>query len=369
MEKKYIYLLVLAVYFIGLTSCNNEHFYTNSDNLVVTRTQTQESLKDSPFPFGLAVGINYLKSDERYKETVINEVTRISTENAMKMNVISKGRRVYSWTQPDYIVDFAQNNNLKIHGHTLLWYRQTPQWIADFKGDKEEWIEIMKEYIFDVVGRYKGKVSSWDVINEVINDEGEVYEENGSYENLWMKNIGIEYIDLAFCFAHEADPDALLFYNEYGYEYSQSRRKGVNELVKSLIKKGIPIHGIGLQMHTNINHPISDLRNSIIMLADSTKLKVHISELDVSLNPRHDSNLILSDELLKRQQVHYCEIVKAMTRIPKEQQFGITCWGVNDSSSYMALNPDWPLLFDNDYQRKPAYQGVLEGFKEGTNSF
>ena len=363
MGKKYIYLLVLAVYFIGLTSCNNEFLYTKPEDTVITRTETQESLKDSPFPFGLAVGVNYLKSDEHYKEIVRSEVTRISTENAMKMNVISKGRGIYNWTDPDYIVDFAQNNDLKIHGHTLLWYRQTPQWVANFKGDREDWIEIMKEYIFDVVGRYKGKVSSWDVINEVINDNGEVYEKNGSYENLWMKNIGIEYIDLAFRFAHEADPDALLFYNEYGYEYSQPRRKGVNKLINTLKKRGVPIHGIGLQMHTNINHPISDLRNSIIMLADSTKLQVHISELDIALNPKHDPNLKLNDELLKRQQVHYCEIVKAMIRIPKEQQFGITCWGVIDSSSYMALNPDWPLLFDNNYQKKPAYKGVLEGFE------
>lgn len=367
MKKKYIFLLVLAVCFIGLTSCNNEYLYTEPNNPVTTRTDTSESLKDSPFPFGLAVSVNYLKNDECYKEIVKGEVTRISTENAMKMNVISRGRKEYNWIDPDYIVGFAHNNNLKIHGHTLLWYRQTPQWIANFKGEKEDWIEIMKEYIFDVVGRYKGKVSSWDVINEVINDNGEVYEKNGSNENLWMKNIGIEYIDLAFHFAHEADPDALLFYNEYGYEYSQSRRKGVNELVNSLKKRGVPIHGIGLQMHTNINHPISDLRNSIIMLADSTKLQVHISELDVSLNPKHDPALKLTDELLKRQQVHYCEIVKAMNRIPKEQQFGITCWGVIDSSSYMAPNPDWPLLFDNYYQKKPAYQGVIEGFNVGVN--
>lgn len=359
--------MVLASSFIGLTSCNNEYLYPLSNNPVVTRTETQESLKNSPFPFGMAVGVNYLKSDERYKEIVKSEVTRISTENAMKMNVISRGRRVYNWTDPDCVVDFAQNNNLKIHGHTLLWYRQTPQWIANFKGEREDWIEIMKEYIFDVVGRYKGKVCSWDVINEVINDNGEVYEKNGNYENIWMKNIGIEYIDLAFHFAHAADPDALLFYNEYGYEYSQPRRMGVNKLVNSLKKKGVPIHGIGLQMHTNINHPISDLRNSIIMLADSTKLLVHISELDVSLNPKHDPNLKLTDELLKRQQVYYCEIVKAVNQIPKEQQFGITCWGVIDSSSYLAPNPDWPLLFDNCYHRKLAYQGVLEGFKVDNN--
>src|SRR5690606_38547376 len=128
-----------------------------------------------------------------------------------------------------------------------------------------EWIAIMREYIQTVVGCYRGKIASWDVLNEIILDDGSLR------PSVWLTNIGQEYIGLAYQFAHEADPDALLFYNDYGHEYSNNRRLATTQLADSLVDPGVPIHGIGLQMHNNTNRPINDLRYAI-MSAATTKL-------------------------------------------------------------------------------------------------
>lgn len=365
MKNKYIY----AILFLGLScmvACDRGEF--DSDNYIPEPETVQGNLKESPFTFGAAVNIGTLKSSEKYRQTIKDEMTRITCENAMKMNTISQREGVYNFTDADYIVDFAQQNGLEVHGHTLLWYKHTPAWIQNHRGDSAAFVDIMRTYIHDVVGHFKGKVVSWDVVNEVINDKGEVYVTDGSKTNIWMEKIGKDYIEMAFRFAHEADPEALLFYNEYGHEYSQERRMGVNKLVKELKEKGVPIHGVGMQMHTNINRPTSDLRNAIMLMASSTKLKIHVSELDIALNPeskiKEDKvTEELKESLFKQQQTWYREVSKAMKNLPKEQQFGITFWGVSDSNTSVSSSPDWPLPFDNDYNRKPAYQGLLQGFK------
>lgn len=363
---KFIYLCIMFALVPFLVSCGQDEF--NSDNSIPIVPTVEGNLKDAPFDFGMAVNINTLKTNATYRQTIIDNTTRVTGENAMKMNTISLGQGRYDFSDGDYLVDFAQQNGLKVHGHTLLWYKHTPDWLKNYQGDSAAFVGIMKQYIYDVVGHYKGKVASWDVINEVINDKGEVYTTDGTKENIWMKKIGINYIALAFQFAHEADPDALLFYNEYGHEYSAQRRMGVNNLVKDLKAKGVPIDGVGLQMHTNTLRATSDIRNAIVMIAASTKVKVHVSELDVSVNS--DSKIKDSDVtdslktvVFNNQQIWYREVSKAMNDLPVDQRYGITFWGVCDTNTSVATKPDWPLVFDANYQRKPAYQGLLQGFK------
>ncbi|MCD7937075.1 MAG: endo-1,4-beta-xylanase [Tannerellaceae bacterium] len=359
MKNVYILTFLLCAWLAG--SCQQEKF--DSDNSIPVIPAVSGSLSEAPFPFGAAVNISPLNSSDRYKEILRSDMSRVTAENAMKMNNISKGHKQYDFTEADKIVQFAIDNGLEVHGHTLLWYKHTPSWVSNFEGSREQWIAIMKEYIQDVVGHFKGKVVSWDVINEVINDDGEVYIKDGDKYNIWLDKIGEEYISLAFKYAHEADPNALLFYNEYGHEYSSQRRMGVNNLVKELKEKNIPIHGVGMQMHTNINRSTSDLRNAIMIMAASTRLKIHVSELDIAVNPSSNKELELTDELLEKQQIHYREVAKAMNDLPADQQFGITFWGVCDSNSWLYANPDWPLPYDDTYAKKPAYEGLLQGFK------
>lgn len=351
MKKIFIYL---PITFALLTaSCDKEEF--NSDNSIPEYPAANiENLRQSPYPIGAAVNINTLKNNQEYRNTVIKEMSSITGENAMKMNTISKGRKEYSFDDADYLVNFAQENNMRVHGHTLIWYKHTPDWVANFSGSAEDWKTIMKEYIHDVVGRYKGKVASWDVVNEVIDDKG------GLRDCVWLKNIGPEYIELAFQYAHEADPDAKLFYNDYGHEYSHTRRYTVNHIADSLAQKGVPIHGIGLQMHTNVNRSENDLRYAVIAAAMS-KLMVHVSEFDVAVNPDSKKDVTFTDELASRQKDRYRTVAKAMLNIPESQRFGITMWGVHDSSSWLSSNPDWALPFNDKFERKPAYDGILQG--------
>lgn len=363
---KFRYLYIIAALAMFFTSCGQEEF--DSDNSIPEVPTVEGNLKEAPFDFGMAVNINTLKTNTTYRQTIIDNATRVTGENAMKMNTISIGKGRYNFSDGDYLVEFAQENGIKVHGHTLLWYKHTPDWIKNYQGDSAAFVDIMREYIYDVVGHYKGKIVSWDVINEVVNDNGVVYTTDGTKENIWMKKIGIDYIALAFQFAHEADPDALLFYNEYGHEYSALRRTGVNNLVKDLKAKGVPIDGIGLQMHTNILRSTTDLRNSIVMMAGSTKVKIHVSELDIALNSDNKitaANVTdsIKNVLFAQQQIWYREVSKAMYNLPTDQQFGITFWGVSDNNTSVSSSPDWPLVFDGNYQKKPAFQGLLQGFK------
>lgn len=312
------------------------------------------NLREAPFKFGGAININALKNDEKYREIVVREFSSITAENAMKMTVISKGQGVYDYTDADYLVDFAIQNNMRVHGHVLIWYNSTPNWLNLFSGTKEQWKALMKQYIQDVVTHFKGKVLSWDVVNEAIMDDG-------TYRPcVWLTNIGTEYVELAFQYAHEADPDAILFYNEYGTEYSHTKNVAISKMLDALIDKGVPIHGIGMQMHTDIDKKENQLKYAI-RTAAARNLKVHISELDVAVNPNENEDITFTDELAKKQQTTYRYITEGMMDVPADLQFGITFWGVTDNYSWRYENPDWVLPFSSQYEKKAAYDGILQG--------
>jgi endo-1,4-beta-xylanase len=351
--KRIIFIYIPILFALISASCDTEEF--NSDNSTSEPPIANiANLKQASYPVGAAININTLKNNAEYRNIVIKEMGSLTGENAMKMNTISKGRKQYNFDDADYLVNFAQENNMRVHGHTLIWYKHTPDWVSTFSGTTEDWKTIMKEYIQDVVGRYKGKVASWDVVNEIINDDGTLR------DCIWLQKIGPEYIELAFQYAYEADPDAILFYNDYGHEYSHTRRYTVNHIADSLAQKGVPIHGIGLQMHTNVNRSTDDLRYAIIAAA-KTNLKVHVSEFDVAVNPDKKEDVTYTDELATRQKESYYAAFKAIKDLPENQRWGITMWGVHDPSSWLISNPDWPLPFDKNYERKPAYYGILQG--------
>lgn len=343
--------ILLFLFTITFICCDREKF--DSDNSIPEPLMANiETLKEAPYLMGAAINVKNLKEIPQYRDLVLKEMSSITAENAMKMRIISKGRKQYDFDEADYIVDFAQENNLRMHGHTLIWSKQTPDWIANYQGDSEDFKEIMKEYIHDVVGRYKGKVASWDVLNEIVDDDGKKLR-----DCIWLEKIGPEYVELAFRYAHEADPDAVLFYNDYGHEYSHARRYWISHISDSLARKGVPIHGIGIQMHTNINRSAVDLRYSITSAA-MTNLKIHVSELDVAVNIDNRPDAVFTEEMALQQKESFRAVAKAMADIPADQCFGITMWGVRDGSSKI----EWPLAFDNNYERKPAYDGLLQGF-------
>lgn len=305
------------------------------------------------FPVGTYLTQKYT-DDTLYLKRAIEEFGSITT-GTMKMKTIRPSQNQYDFSGSDYWVDFAEQHAKRVHGHVLIW-GSVPDWLLNFNGDSLAWENLMKDHIQTIVTRYKGRVSSWDVVNEAIGDDGNV-----KSDNIWCQHLGEGYIERAYIYAHEADSNALLFYNDYGHEYSDTRLNAIVSMLNDFVARGIPVHGIGMQMHTRYN--LGDYRwKNAIKQAASTGLKVHISELDISLNPAMDTSVVYSPELAQEQKDKYRYIVQAYKALPNEQKFGITTWGVGDQDSWKRIA--WPLLFDESYQRKPAYYGVLEGFRQ-----
>jgi endo-1,4-beta-xylanase len=305
------------------------------------------------FKLGAAIKVNLLKSSPAYRKLIIQEFNSITAENAMKFSSLHPQENTFRWGDADYIVNFANQNNIRVHGHTLLWPSNNPAWIKNYKGDKAAWEQLLKNHIQTIVKHFRGKVTSWDVVNEA-------FEANGSYKkNKWFQNLGKSYIEKSFQYAQEADPKALLFYNDYGQEYSVAKREAILNMAKEFRTKGIKIDGFGLQMHTALSILDQKLINVIKVMARSG-LQIHISELEVSLNSIPKSK-VLENSIAKRQANKYLVVFKAFSEIPRSQQYGITTWNVSDKDAFSngTNSTRSPLLFDQNYHPKAAYKTLL----------
>lgn len=327
---------------------------------------------NATFPIGAAIDPGRMRGSKSYKDVVFREFNSITAENAMKLGWLHPAKDTYSFGDADYLISLAEANQQRVHGHTLVWHSfGDVTWIKNFSGDSTAWENMMKAHIETVLTHFKGKVVSWDVVNEAFNDEGQLRDEDPTPANgqedgsVWARKLGTDYIARAFQYAHAADPEALLFYNDYGQEYSASKLQAIVNMVEDFKVRGIPIHGIGLQMHIGINSDEGGIRTALEELA-ATGLLIHISELDVNIsgfvkNPA----LTFSGEASEKQKAKYKFVAQTYKeKVPDAQRFGITTWNVGDADSW--LRPfiqanEWPCLFDDAYKPKPAYYGFLEG--------
>jgi endo-1,4-beta-xylanase len=331
----------------------------------------QKTLKEAYknyFPVGVAVAPRNLSGPEA--ELIKQQFNSITPENAMKMGPIHPEENRYNWQDADAIVEFGQKNGILVRGHTLCWHNQAPNWF--FKNSsgqpvtREELLGRLKQHITDVMTRYKGKIYAWDVVNEAVPDTGKgIYRESKFYQI-----IGEEYIQKAFEFAHAVDPQAKLFYNDYNTE-STAKREKIYQLVKKLKDKNVPIHGVGLQGHWSIYEPTQqELEKSIRQFAD-LGLAVQITELDVSVYPKEHERRskkdtdqsIYTDEMMQKQSAHYKMLFDTFRKY-KGTVTGVTFWNVSDRSSWLDNFPvpnrkDYPLLFDQHYNPKKAFEGVV----------
>lgn len=314
------------------------------------------TLKSLPFKFGAAVNVNHMRSKPEYRNLIIKEYSSLTAENAMKIGALHPAKDTYNFTDADYLVDFAIANGKRVHGHTLIWDSSLPSWIKNFQGDYAAWKKLYECHITTIVKHFKGKVASWDVVNEPFNDSGNLQ------NTIWRQHLGPNYIDMAFIFAHRADPAAKLFINDYGHENGDSRRKGIIAYVKALKAKKVPIDGIGMQFHTRYNRGTSSWTKAINETA-ATGLLIHISELDIAINPDGIKGFVPTPELLASQSAAYKTVFQLYNAIPKAQQWGITTWNLTDGDSHLKSRPDFALPFDANYQKKPAYQGILDAVK------
>ncbi|WP_256011393.1 endo-1,4-beta-xylanase [Desertivirga xinjiangensis] len=358
MKKYWLLIWAVVVATSGCLKGQDDPVFPSPD-LTIPQDENVTLQSALPFPIGAAVNNGLIRSRAPYRDVVIKEFNSLTAENAMKFSQLHPAENTYTWTEADFLVEFARQNNKRVHGHTLIWYKNPPSWVMNYQGDAAAWDRLLKNHIQTVISHFKGKVVSWDVVNEAI-------AENGTLRDcIWLQKLGPEYISKSFIYAHEADPDALLFYNDYGHEYGPTKRNGILKLVNDLKAQGVPIHGIGLQMHTRYNMADKNIADAINTAA-ATGLKVHIAEVEISMNPDNIQDLTYSAGLAAQQKAKYEFLVRTFNAIPKNQQFGITTWNVGDSDSWIRgeyNRPDWPLPFDDNYNRKAAYQGILDGVK------
>lgn len=284
----------------------------------------------------------------------------------------------YDFCYGDLFTRIAADNGAMVQGNHLIWWGQMGDWMArpnataaeitagnGTRFSTEEWRTIFTDYIKTVVERYKGQVRTWSVVNEAIRDPGETAQVAPGMlrDTQWLAGVGPDYIDLAFQTAHEADPDALLFYNEYNADGLGGKSDAVYELVKGMLERGIPIDGVGLQMHIKLeNHPtLEDIAANIQRLTD-LGLKVQITEMDISIKDAPGS----MEQKLTRQAQLYKDILTICLQNPKCDAF-IT-WGFTDKYSWLTgytITPnEAPLIFDTNYLPKPAFNAIVEALRE-----
>jgi endo-1,4-beta-xylanase len=338
----------------------------------VTTTALPETIpvqRDEPLrgkttlPIGVAMQAKNLTGD--YANRAKSEFSSITAEYEMKMDPIFQAVGSYNYTPGDRLVAFAQANNMQVHGHALIWHNAVPGFVQNFTGTNQEFEDMIHTYIKDVVTHFKGKVVSWDVVNEAFEDE------KGSplRNSVFRQKMGDNYIAKCFQFAREADPDVLLFYNDYNIEAgdnSNAKLNAVLAMLDNLQANSVPINGVGFQMHINYDSPSESQLTSAVSKVVAKGLKVHFSEIDIRVNPNNNITFLTLAQA-NAQKAKYKEVVRVYrTTVPVAQQFAITVWGLNDSSTWLISfwgHPEWPLMFFDDLKPKPAHTGFLEALE------
>jgi endo-1,4-beta-xylanase len=290
-----------------------------------------------------------LLMDARYSDTVAREFNYLTAEYEMKWGAIEATRGASTFFAGDDIVSFARGRGMEVKGHALLWHQSLPGWVSGLS--PSDLRAAVATHIREVAGHFRGRVHAWDVVNEAVADDG-----TGLRDTVFRQKLGDGYIAEAFRLAREADPGALLFYNDYNGEGAGAKSDRIYDLVRRLLSEGVPIDGIGLQMHVSANNRPSDgnIAANMRRLA-SLGLIVHISEMDVKVNNVPGT----TEQKLDAQKTAYKSIVSVCLAEPRCE--AVTFWGVSDAHTW--ISGDSPLLFDRQYAAKPAYTGVLEALR------
>lgn len=313
------------------------------------------------FSIGTAVDCNQI---ELHKDFIVNHFNSLTPENQLKFINTQPQEGIFTLDSMDTFIKFTEDNNLLARGHTLVWSNQTPDWIfEDMKGKKASrslLLKRMESHIKYIVSKYQNKIFCWDVVNEAIDDNDDIFYR----ENKWYSIIGDDYVDAAFQFAHEADPNALLFYNDYN-DVMPTKRLKIYKLLKGMIERNVPIHGVGLQGHYNLAYPdISEIKKTIEMFA-GLGLTIQITEMDMSVfsweNRRNDLKKP-TIEMLNKQAERYGKIFEIF-RDYKDVISGVTFWGISDKYTWLDDFPvkgrkDWPLLFNENMLPKQAFKAI-----------
>ena len=303
---------------------------------------------------GAAVNLTPFRNEAAYTETLRREFNMLVAENAFKFDALHTARNTYNFNDADALVAFAEANNMAIRGHTLVWYNQIPGWLTGGNFTRDDVIAIMREHIMTVMGRYRGRIHAWDVVNEAIADGTGQLRTN----SFWHQKIGPEYIRMAFQFAREADPDAILYYNDYSAEGSGTKSDAVYNLMRDLLNQGAPVDGVGWQMHQINPFRIQQAHRTNAQRLADLGLEISITEMDVRISLPNEPPEPEQQALAYRDVTEFCLSTPSCK--------AVVTWGFTDKYSWIpGFAPGFgdALIFDTNYQPKPAYfsiQSVLE---------
>ena len=340
------------------------------------------ALKDvyaDAFKVGAAINTFQLRGGSDFYKTVVKHYNVLVTENEMKPMYVNPSEGTFSFDAPDQFVAFGEGIGAALRGHTLVWHNQVPDWW--FKGEngtatREELLDRMQTYISTVMGRYKGRIHTWDVVNEAVSDSS-----SGLRDSKWVQIIGdmdgdgnaYDFMEHAFRFAREADPDAQLIINDYSLESDARKLNDFYTAVKTMLEKGTPIDGAGIQAHVQMGYPsAATFEQAIEKLASLKELNpdftVQITELDVSLFAWNDQSKTkeMTPELQRQFAEYYADLFAMFRRQAEKGNLDmVVTWGVYDGSSWLdgfpvAGRTNAPLLFDRGFMTKPAFWGLID---------
>ncbi|MBN2536070.1 MAG: endo-1,4-beta-xylanase [Spirochaetales bacterium] len=373
---KYVVLYMLMLFFLLFSCVTTEEPAPVQEPTPKPTEKPIEIEKDIPglkdvlkddFLIGAAFEPGVLKSIG-HQELIKKHFSSITAENCMKPISIHRHEDKFNFVAADALVEFAQANNIAVRGHTLIWHNQCPDWFFvenNGPASKETLRARMKTHITEIVKRYKGKIFAWDVVNEAI-DTGYP---DGYRRSKWYEILGPEYIELAFKYAREADPDAKLIYNDYNVTDFKKMEKTI-EIVKDFKARGIPIDGVGMQMHINIKRPYLHYIEKALAELSELDIDIHVTELDINVYENERQALKEITPELLTEQGHRVKDIFTLFRKYNKHVTSVTFWGVADDYSWLQRSPvkrnNWPLVFDENLKAKPFYWGIVDPAKLST---
>ncbi|TDO32516.1 endo-1,4-beta-xylanase [Paractinoplanes brasiliensis] len=302
---------------------------------------------DQPYP-------DPFPNDKPYRQVLAKEFNSASPENQMKWEFIHPERNKYNFGPADAIVRFARDNGQAVRGHTLLWHSQNPAWLNEGTFTEAELRKILKDHITKVVGRYKGKIHQWDVANEIFNENGEYRQ-----ENIFIRELGPGIVADAFRWAHQADPKAQLFLNDYGVEWPGVKVDAYETLAKQLLAARVPLHGFASQAHLSMRYGAPDQLAGVLQRFDNLGLKTAITELDVRMDLPEGG--VPTAEQLATQATYYKTVLDACLAVDDCNSF--TIWGFTDKYSWVPVffpSEGAATVMWEDFTKKPAYYALRD---------
>jgi endo-1,4-beta-xylanase len=348
------------------------------------RSMTLKDAFKNYFPIGVAINQHqFTRQDTNGAALIASQFNAISPENVLKWETVHPlpGTNGYDFAPGDAYVAFGEQHHMLVVGHTLVWHNQTPRWVfQDENGrrlsganaaDRELLLQRMREHIQTVVGHYKGRIKIWDVVNEALNDSASPNDTNVLRQSSpWVRVLGMDFIVKAFEYAHEADPDAILRYNDYSVE-NPAKRQRLITLIKYLQSQNVPVMAIGSQTHANLIWPEPDLEDSFLTEVSRLGLPVHITELDVNGSSAgqgsQDADIMQTApaggdgqpaaSVQEQMAQQYGDLFKIFLKHRDAIKL-VTFWGVTDADSWRSNGH--PLLFDGNWQPKLAFRAVIK---------